>query len=253
MVYRPPAGHRLEDANEAQAIADRINGQTAPLTVKTAPKSTKPVDLMSTSLAQKRAFALWKWKPDRTLDLLQKLYEAKLTTYPRTECVYLSSDHAAEMPALLKRLAVLPEVDAIARQHSEWIEIPIIRPASYDNSKLTDHHAIIPTERVPELAQLAPDEAKLYQLIVRHMVANLLPDFRYDSSAVTAELDGKPFIARGRTVRELGWRALIGEDQADQDVRRARKRKKAADARPRSRRRTRLPSSRPWRTGSLAP
>jgi DNA topoisomerase-3 len=230
LVYRPSADHRLEDATEAQAIADRIKGQTAPLAVKTVPKSTKPVDFMSTSLAQKRAFALWKWKPDRTLDLLQKLYEAKLTTYPRTECVYLSSDHAAEMPALLKRLAVLPEVEAVARQHPEWIQSPVIRPASYDDSKLTDHHAIIPTEQVPELGQLAPDEAKLYQLIVRHTVANLLPDFRYDSTTVTAELDGKPFIARGRTVRELGWRALIGEDQADQDVKRARKRKKPADS-----------------------
>jgi DNA topoisomerase-3 len=230
LVYRLPADHRLEDATEAQAIADRIKGQTAPLAVKTLPKSTKPVDFMSTSLAQKRAFALWKWKPDRTLDLLQKLYEAKLTTYPRTECIYLSSDHAAEMPALLKRLAALPEVGAVAREHPEWIESPVIRPGSYDDSKLTDHHAIIPTEQVPELAQLGPDEAKLYQLIVRHTAANLLPDFRYDSTTVTAELDGKPFIARGRTVRELGWRALIGEDQADQDVRRARKRKKAADA-----------------------
>jgi DNA topoisomerase-3 len=230
LVYRPPADRRLEDATEAQAIADRIKGQTAPLAVKTLPKSTKPVDFMSTSLAQKRAFALWKWKPDRTLDLLQKLYEGKWTTYPRTECVYLSSDHAAEMPALLKRLAAFPEVAAVAREHPEWIESPVIRPASYDDSKLTDHHAIIPTEQVPELGQLASDEAKLYQLIVRHTVANLLPDFRYDSTTVTAELDGKPFIARGRAVRELGWRALIGEDQADQDVKRARKRKKAADS-----------------------
>ena len=230
LVYRPPADRRLEDATEAQAIADRIKGQTASLAVKVLPKSTKPVDFMSTSLAQKRAFALWKWKPDRTLDLLQKLYEAKWTTYPRTECIYLSSDHAAEMPALLKRLAALPEVAAVARKHPEWIESPVIRPASYDDSKLTDHHAIIPTEQVPELGQLAPDEAKLYQLIVRHTVANLLPDFRYDSTTVTAELDGKPFIARGRTVRELGWRALIGEDQADQDVKRARKRKKPADS-----------------------
>jgi DNA topoisomerase-3 len=221
LVYRPPADHRLEDATEAQAIADRIQGQTAPLALKVLPKSTKPVDFMSTSLAQKRAFALWKWKPDRTLELLQKLYEAKLTTYPRTECIYLSSDHAAEMPALLQRLAALPEVAAVARVHPEWIESPVIRPASYDDAKLIDHHAIIPTEQVPELGQLAPDEAKLYQLIVRHTVANLLPDFRYDSTTVTAELDGKPFIARGRTVRELGWRALIGEDQADQDVKRA--------------------------------
>jgi DNA topoisomerase IA len=133
------------------------------------------------------------------------------------------------MPALLKRLAVLPEVAAVASQHPEWIESPVIRPASYDDAKLTDHHAIIPTEPVPELGQLSPDEAKLYQLIVRHTVANLLPDFRYDGTTVTAELDGKPVIARGRTVRDLGWRALIGEDQADQDVRRARKRKRAAD------------------------
>jgi len=204
-------------------------GLTAPLAVKTTPKTTKPVDFMSTSLAQKRAFALWKWKPDRTLELLQKLYEAKFTTYPRTECVYLSSDHAGEMPALLKRLAMLPEVAAVAQQHPEWIARPVIRAASYDDSKLTDHHAIIPTDQVPDLAQLGPDEARLYQLIVRHTVANLLPDFRYDSTSIMAVLDGKPFIARGRTVRELGWRSLIPDDQADKDVRQARKRKKAGE------------------------
>jgi DNA topoisomerase-3 len=229
LVYRPPADRRLDDAAEAEAIAARIMGLTAPLAVKTVPKTTKPVDFMSTSLAQKRAFALWKWKPDRTLDLLQKLYEAKLTTYPRTECVYLSSEHADEMPALLKRLAVLPDVAAVARQHPEWIERPVIRPASYDDAKLTDHHAIIPTENVPDLAQLAPDEARLYQLIVRHTAANLLPDFRYDSTTITAELDDKPFLARGRTIRELGWRTLIADDQADRDVKRARKRRKGAD------------------------
>jgi DNA topoisomerase III len=230
LVYRPPADRRLEAKDEAEAIAARIVGATATHAVKTLPKSTKPVDFMSTSLAQKRAFALWRWKPDRTLELLQKLYEAKLTTYPRTECVYLSTDHAQEMPALLNRLTVLPEMAAIAEAHPEWIERPVIRPASYDDSKLTDHHAIIPTENVADLAQLHPDEAKLYQLIVRHTVANLLPDFRYDSTSITAMLDGKPFVARGRTVRELGWRSLIGEDQAERDVKRARKRKKPAEA-----------------------
>ena len=56
------------------------------------------------------------------------------TTYPRTEYVDLSSDHAAEMPELLKRLAALPEVAAVAPEHPEWIESPVIRPASYDDS-----------------------------------------------------------------------------------------------------------------------
>ena len=230
LVYRPPADRRLEAKEEADAIAARILGVIATLAVKTSPKATKPVDFVSTSIAQKRAFALWKWKPDRTLEVLQKLYEAKLTTYPRTECIYLTTDHAQEMPALLKRLAVLPDVAAVAQAHPEWIDRPVIRAASYDDTKLTDHHAIIPTENVPDLSQLHPDEAKLYQLIVRHTVANLLPDFLYDSTTITAELDGKPFIARGRTVRELGWRTLVAEDQADEDVQRARKRKKAAEA-----------------------
>lgn len=230
LVYRPPAGQRLEDAGEAQAIAERVKGQTALLAVRTLPKNAKPVDFLSTSLAQKRAFALWKWKPSRTLEVLQKLYEGKFTTYPRTECIYLPTEYASTMGILLNRLSVLPEIAAIERQHPEWISRPVIRPASYDDSKLTDHHAIIPTENVANLAQLAPDEAQMYQLIVRHTVANLLPDFSYDSTTVTAELDGKPFVARGRAVRELGWRALIGEDQVDKDIRRARKRRKTADS-----------------------
>ena len=162
-MYRPPADRRLEAKDEAEAIAARIVGATATLAVKTVPKSTKPVDFMSTSLAQKRAFALWRWKPDRTLELLQKLYEAKLTTYPRTECVYLSTDHAQEMPALLNRLTVLPEIAAIAEAHPEWIERPVIRPASYDDSKLTDHHAIIPTGKHPR--SLSPGAEKVYDAV----------------------------------------------------------------------------------------
>jgi DNA topoisomerase-3 len=226
LVHRPPADRRVESKIEAEAISARIVGISAPLAVKTLPKSTKPVDFMSTSLAQKRAFTLWKWKPDFTLSILQRLYEAKLTTYPRTECSYLSREHAAHMPAMLKSLVVLPEVAAVARQNPEWFEAPVIRPGSYvDDAQLTDHHAIIPTENVPDVAALGSDEAALYQLIVRHTVANLLPDYRYDSTSITADLDGRPFKATGRTVRDLGWRKLISDDQSDKETKRARKQK----------------------------
>jgi len=230
--YRPPSDQRIGDGAEAKAIAERVMGQCIPLSVTTLPKTTKPLDFLSTSGAQKRAFGLWHWTPDHTLEVLQNLYEAKLVTYPRTECIYLSSDHAQQMPHMLTRLAALPEVAAIASAHSEWIERPVIRSASYDDAKLTDHHAIIPTENIPDPTRLPPDEAKLYQLIVRHTVANLLPDFSYDSTTITAELDGKPFAAQGQTIRELGWRTILSEHQGDEDVKRARKHKKAEPENP---------------------
>jgi hypothetical protein len=61
--------------------------------------------------------------------------EMEARSYPRTKCVYLSAEHADEMPALLKRLAGLPEVAAVAQEHPEWIERPVIRPASYDDAR----------------------------------------------------------------------------------------------------------------------
>jgi DNA topoisomerase-3 len=230
--HRPPADRRIENREEAEGIARQIIGQTASLSVKTTPKTTKPLDFMSTSGAQKRAFGLWGWSPEITLEQLQSLYEAKFITYPRTECIYLSSDHAMQMPHLLARLAALPEVAKVAEAHPEWIEKPVIRPASYDDTRLTDHHAIIPTDHIPDLAQLKPDEAKLYQLVVRHCVANLLPDFAYDSTAITAQFEGRPFVARGQTITELGWRTILADHGAEEDVKRARKRRKAEPAGP---------------------
>ncbi len=230
LTYHSSSDQRIEDPSEAQALASRMIGRTVALSIKTLPKAAKPVDFLSTSGAQKRAFSLWQWSLERTLDLLQKLYEAKLITYPRTECTHLSADHAQHMPSLLRRLAALPEIAALARAHPDWIETPVIRSPSYDDSKLTDHHAIIPTGMIPDLARLPPDEAKLYQLVMRHAVANLLPDHLYDSTTVTAELDGKIFFARGRTTREPGWRSLIAEDRAEREVKGARKNKQPAQA-----------------------
>lgn len=221
--HTPPPDRRIEDRQEAETIAARIAAQKAALSVETVSKTSEPVDFLSTSGTQKQAFSLWKWSPAHTLELLQKLYEAKLITYPRTECTYLGADHAPKMPVLLARLAALPEIAAVEQSHPDWFANPVIRPASYDDAKLTDHHAIIPTGLIPDLAQLAAEESQLYQLIARHAVANLLPCFRYDSTTVTAELDGRPFIARGRTVRDPGWRALLAEHPAEREAERGRR------------------------------
>jgi len=223
--HRPTADQPIEHQADAEAIAVQIMDRAVLLSVETLPKATKPDNFLNTSGAQKRSFSLWRWAPERTLDLLQKLYEAKLVTYPRTECPYLSAEHAQQMPGLLAHLSALPEIAALGRAHPDWIRQPVIRTASYDDAKLTDHHAIIPTEHVPDPAQLDPDEARLYQLIVRHTVANLLPDFRYDGTTITAELDGRRFVARGRTIRDLGWRTLVSDDQVDREMKRARKHK----------------------------
>lgn len=228
--HRPPADHRITDHAQAEAIAAVLQGQSASLQAETAPRSVQPPNFLSTSGVQKRAFALWNWAPDHSLDLLQNLYEAKLITYPRTECTYLSADHATQMPHMLAKLSALPEVAAIAEANPEWFDHPIIRAACFDDAKLTDHHAIIPTENIPDLARLPANEAELYGLVVRHTVANLLPDFAYDSIGITAEIGGKAFTAHGRTIRDLGWRTMMADHQDDGDIKRARKRSKTGAA-----------------------
>ena len=228
LLHQPPAEKRILVEAEARALANSITGQTAPLSVVTAPKAVKPTGFLSTSSVQKLAFSAWRWDPDFTLLGLQALYEKGFSTYPRTECAYLSSGHAETMPDLLQRLMALPEVAAVAAVHPAWFSSPVIRAGQYDDEKLTDHHAIIPTPKVPDLSSLTPNEAKLYQLIVRHTVANLLPDCQYDATVITAMLGGKPFVARGRTVKELGWRAMHAES-ADKDVKASRRKKASND------------------------
>ena len=135
----------------------------------------------------------------QTSNVLQRLYEQhKLVTYPRTDSRYLTSDMVGTLKERLSSIAIGPYA-SIAR--------PLLRknlsPGKrvVDDSKVTDHHAIIPTEQTVLLNQLSVDERKLYDLIVRRFISLFYPPARYDNVSVTVQIEGEQLYAKGTTIR----------------------------------------------------
>ena len=147
----------------------------------------------------------WGWTADETLQLIQSLYEKKLTTYPRVDTTYLTDD-------------IYPKVPDILRQMSPYASItaPILSkklPKSkkvFDNSRVTDHHAIIPTGQLPGAA--VGNERQLYHLIARRFIAAFYPDCVFDTTTVLASVGDIGFKATGKVITDPGWRAVYAGD-----------------------------------------
>jgi DNA topoisomerase-3 len=137
---------------------------------------------------------------------LQDLYERhKLVTYPRTDSRYITADIVPTLPVRLKAMAAGP-YQALAQS----LLAKPINPGKrlVNDSKVTDHHAIIPTEQPLKPAALDEDEKRLYDLIARRFLAVLFPPFAYDQTTVITVVKGERFYARGKTVTDQGWRAV---------------------------------------------
>ncbi|MDP3045706.1 MAG: DNA topoisomerase, partial [Bacillota bacterium] len=147
--------------------------------------------------------------------VLQGLYERhKLVTYPRTDSRYITSDMVPTLPARLKSIAV----GAYAELARPLLEKTLsITKRLVDNSKVSDHHAIIPTEQTVKLAQLDTDEKRLYDLIVRRFLAVFYPPYRYDQLTVVTAVGGESFYSRGKVVKDKGWRAVTDNRSERED------------------------------------
>jgi DNA topoisomerase-3 len=137
---------------------------------------------------------------------MQRLYENhKLVTYPRTDSRYISEDIVPTLPERLKSIATGPYAELAHRVLKSKI-IPTKR--FVDNSKVTDHHAIIPTEQSVNLAGLSTEELKIYDLIVKRFIAVLSPPFEYEQTTVKVAVKGEIFSAIGKIVKLKGWRSV---------------------------------------------
>ena len=153
---------------------------------------------------QKEANARFGFTADTTLSLAQSLYEThKVLTYPRTSSRYLSSDMAPALPKLLSGLSVPDDCRPhfVTAQEQSRSGVPGKRYV--DDTKLSDHHAIIPTSVQPR--QLSPDEQKLYELVIRRFLAMFLPDKETEESRIDLNIGGHPFRATGSRLVTAGW------------------------------------------------
>ncbi|MBA3610227.1 MAG: DNA topoisomerase 3, partial [Rubrobacter sp.] len=200
--------NRLKEKDAADEIAGKVRGGTG--TVRKADKKTgteKPPLLYDLTELQRNANARFGFTAERTLRIAQTLYEErKLITYPRTSSRYLSKDMIPTLKKRVEATEALPDLSPFAGKLIALDRLPISK-RTVDDSKVTDHHAIIPTNKKAS-AELPPDEAKIYDLVARRFLAVFFPDARFENTTVVTEVREETFLSKGRIVLEAGWRAL---------------------------------------------
>jgi DNA topoisomerase III len=200
--------NRLPEKETAHRIAEKVRDGTG--TVRKAQKKTaaeKPPLLYDLTELQRNANARYGFTAERTLRAAQALYEEKkLITYPRTSSRYLSKDMVGGLKKRVEAAGVLSALSPFAEKLLEAPKLPISRRI-VDDSKVTDHHAIVPTSKKSS-DDLPPDEAKVYDLVARRFLAVFFPAARFENTTVVTEVREETFLSRGRVVLEAGWRAL---------------------------------------------
>ena len=198
---------RIFEQARAEAILEMIKGKTGVIQdIKKEAKSEAPPLAYDLTELQRDGNRRMGWSAQKTLSVLQNLYEVhKIVTYPRTDSRYITRDIVPTLPTRLQAMQVGPYIDFIRPLLSQKIQ-----PGKrfVDDSKVTDHHAIIPTEQRLNLSALSVDEKKLYDLIARRFIAVLYPAYRYEQTTITTMVEGEIFVSRGKVVKDLGWRAL---------------------------------------------
>lgn len=205
-------GTRIEDEEQASVLAERLQGQEGRITgVETEPKKTKPPMLFYLAELQRACNKKFGWSAKETLNRAQELYEKeKLITYPRTSSQHLSE---AMVPQFQEVIQALPgELDSAKDVAMRRVESGVpLGKRFVDDSKLSDHHAIIPTKAKME-PTLRSDLKDLYMLIAKRFLSVFFSEFVQNVTTVLAEVDGETLKARGTQVVTKGWKALINEE-----------------------------------------
>lgn len=207
---------RIFDKDQTASLKERLTGRSGRITkvLKSEKSEPHPLAYDLTEL-QRDANRKYGFSAKQTSSVLQRLYEQhKLVTYPRTDSRYLTSDMTGTLKERLDSVGVGPYA-ALARP---LLRKPLpITKRIVDDSKVSDHHAIIPTEETVILNGLSAEERKLYDLIVRRFISLFYPPARYDAVAVTVNVEGESFHVKGTTVKDAGWRGVYGGDLSNDD------------------------------------
>lgn len=209
-VFNATAG-RFKNVEEANASMEAIKDY--PMVIKDVQEKKgreAPPRLFDLTSLQVECNKKWGWTADETLRLIQSLYEKKVTTYPRVDTTYLSEDIYPKVPGILKQMTPY----ATLTQPVLAGKLPKSKKV-FDNTKVTDHHAIIPTGQSP--AVLVGDERKMYHLIALRFIAAFYPDCQFLATTVLGDVDKVSFKANGKVITDQGWRKVF-ESAANQTV-----------------------------------
>ncbi|WP_343085096.1 DNA topoisomerase III [Blautia producta] len=181
---------------------------------KTAKKTFSP-GLYDLTELQRDANKKYGLSAKETLNIMQRLYENhKVLTYPRTDSRYIGSDVVGTLKERLKACAVGPYRKLAGSLSMK----PIKASKSFvDDKKVSDHHAIIPTEQFVQLDHMTNEERKIYDLVVRRFLSVLMPPFEYEQTTIKAQAAGEIFLAKGKIVKSPGWKEAYESGCTDDD------------------------------------
>ena len=210
--------YAITSEEQGQALVDSIKDQ--PLVITSVEKkkglefAPKLYDLTSLQVDCNKKYS---YSAEQTLQLIQSLYEKRVTTYPRVDTTYLSDDIYPKVPNTLAGIKdYYPQVTPLLGLKADGKKGAGSLPKSkkvFDNKKVTDHHAIIPTGQRPE--GLTADEKKVYDLVALHFIAAFYPECEVSNTTVLAKAGEIDFKVTGREMLKPGWRAVFDKGQGD--------------------------------------
>ncbi len=204
-----PGIEPIGSEEQGLALLERI--KEAPFTITSVGKKEgkeAPPRLFDLTSLQVECNKKFGYSADETLRLIQSLYEKKITTYPRVDTTFLSDDIYPKCPNILAGL----------KPYEAWTAPLLGKPLNkskkvFDNSKVTDHHAIIPTGQNP--MNLTDMEKRVFDLVARRFIAVFYPDCKFSTTTVIGETDGIEFKTTGRQIIDMGWRVIFAKQQTN--------------------------------------
>jgi DNA topoisomerase III len=204
------------EKDKCDKILLSIRGKNAEVVeVDKAYKKSFSPQLYDLTELQRDANRIFNYSAKETLSIMQKLYEQhKVLTYPRTDSRYISADIVDTLKDRIKACGVGPYSRLTVKLMRDSIKA---NKSFVDDSKVSDHHAIIPTEQSVSLSSLNDKERKIYDLVVKRFLAVLYPPFEYEQTTIKAKIGEEYFIAKGKVVLAQGWKEVYENNFDDED------------------------------------
>ena len=201
---------------KAEEIREKIkNGALTITSVTKKPRKTQSPGLYDLTTLQREANQKYGFSAKETLNIMQRLYENhKVLTYPRTDSRYIGKDVVPTIKERLKACGTGPYRKLAGALMNKPVQV---NGSFVDDKKVSDHHAIIPTEQFVQLDHMTNEERKIYDMVVRRFLSVLYPSFEYEQTAMEAEACGYVFAASGKTVIYSGWKEVYEGDYREEE------------------------------------
>lgn len=213
-VWHKDGESRLHDPELARRIAAFCKDKPARVQeVETERKEFLPPYLFNLSSLQATANKMYKYSPQKTLEIAQKLYVKGLLSYPRSDSSFVTAEEARTFPDILAKLSKQPDYQS----YFPTPKASIAQDRRYVNQKkVTDHYAIIPTEQVPNVSKLSDEERNIYDLVARRLIAAHYEGALFDYTTVTTLVDGRAsFLSKGKVQIRPGWREVLFDEEKE--------------------------------------